>query len=181
MRASAQFVGRRQEEKVRRTHAIDGRHKCHGNSPAHLVDILQMLHHLNQSQDGADNAHRGSISTGCFVHLGLGFRPVLLHGHLEFHHLADSVQIGAVHRQVQRLAQKFVRDAICVLFERHDAVLARLGGKADDFINGLLRLLAPFNEHRAEVPDGPYEHRKRSSDQRRRDLGNIPDFPAFQQ
>jgi hypothetical protein len=63
---------------------------------------------------------------------------------LQFHHGSEFLEIGAVDRQRERLAEKRIRDLVEIPFQRNNAVLACLSGVADDFLdsgfgmNGLL-------------------------------------------
>ena len=61
----------RQEEHVGRPDAVHRGHKGHGDAAADLVDVRQVLHHLNQPQHGADNPDRRSVSAGLLEDLRL--------------------------------------------------------------------------------------------------------------
>ena len=42
---------------------------CH-----HFVDVREVLHHLNQAEHRADDAHRGRVAARAFEHFGFGLR-----------------------------------------------------------------------------------------------------------
>src|ERR1700722_12141902 len=53
------FSSYRKKEKVGGSDAIDGSHKGDRDPTADFVDVVEMLHDLNQAQDGADDADGG--------------------------------------------------------------------------------------------------------------------------
>ena len=54
--ANLQFSSRRKKEQIRRSHSVNGCHKCNGDPLSDLIDLVQMLHHLDQAEHGADDA-----------------------------------------------------------------------------------------------------------------------------
>ena len=54
--ADAHLAGEGQKEKIGDADAIDGGHKGHGDAAAHFLNIVQMLHHLDQAEHRAENA-----------------------------------------------------------------------------------------------------------------------------
>ena len=121
-----------------------------------------------------------------------GFAAALLEIQIQLHHLAQFLQIGSIHAQRNRLAEKRVGDAFQIGLERNDAVLARLGGVGDDLFDYLLGLLRLFEEDRAQILRGAdqgfqrsgYHHRSNGAaqhDHERGDLGNVGELSTLDQ
>ena len=57
--ADAHLAGKGQEEEIGGADAIDGGDKGDGDAAADLLNVVQVLHDLNQSQNGAEDADGG--------------------------------------------------------------------------------------------------------------------------
>ena len=62
--ADAHLAGEGQKEQVGDAHAVDGGDKGHGDAAAHFLDVVQMLHHLDQAEHRAENADGGREAAG---------------------------------------------------------------------------------------------------------------------
>src|ERR1700722_5564109 len=58
-----------QVEEIRGSDSINGGHECDRYAPSYFIDFIQMLHHLNQAEDGANDADGGGKSSGGLKHL----------------------------------------------------------------------------------------------------------------
>src|SRR5271163_2804474 len=94
----------RQKEEIGGGYAIDGSHEGNRDAAPHLVDIVQMLHNLNQAEYRTDDADGGRKSAGRFEDLGDSLLRVGLIIQLQFHDLSELDGIGAVDCQGQGLA-----------------------------------------------------------------------------
>src|ERR1051326_1045907 len=189
--ARLDLIGRGKQKEIRETDAIDRGHKCHGDAMPHLLNIGEILHYLNQSQHGADDANRRRVTSRTLERLGLVERMLFLDVDLKVHHLTDLLEIGPVDGQVQGLTQEGISDLLGVVFERHNSVFPRLGSVADDFINQRVGCLATVEQHMAESLDRARENGQRGIDQNctqcsaqhnkcSRDLSDVLDSSAFE-
>ena len=60
------------------------------------LDLIQMLHHLNEAQHCADNPDGRSISTCSLIHLGFGPTALLIGGDLQVHHLLQFLEVSTI-------------------------------------------------------------------------------------
>ena len=74
------------------------------------------------------------------------------------HHVAQFLQIGAIDGQGQRFAQERILNVQRFRFERNQAILARLGGVADQFLNSRIGRLRRVEEHMHEPNDRALEY-----------------------
>ena len=73
----AQLAAGGEKEQVGRADAINGSYECRRDTLADRFDIGQVLHHVNQADDRADDSDGGRITAGGLVHFGLCFALVL--------------------------------------------------------------------------------------------------------
>ena len=151
--ADLELAGGGQEEQVGGAHAVNRGDEGHGDAAAHFVNVVQVLHHLDEAQDRPDNANRGRESAGRLEHLGNALFVLGLIIQFKLHHLAQFLGFGAVHRQHQRLAKEGLLDVFEFAVERHNAFLAGLMGKADDFFNQFLRVCLRIKKDVAQSLD----------------------------
>ena len=57
--ANAHFSGQREEKEIRNADSIDGGDKRNGNAAAHFLDIVEMLHDLDEAEHRAEDADGG--------------------------------------------------------------------------------------------------------------------------
>lgn len=70
--------GGRQQEQVGGTHAINRRHERYRDAAAHLSYVVQLLHHLDQPQNRADDSHGGRVSAGVLEDACVAFGALFL-------------------------------------------------------------------------------------------------------
>src|ERR1700760_4166839 len=63
MNADLQLAGRWQKEKIGAAHSVNRRHKGNGDAAPYVIDLIEMLHHLNQAEHGAQDADRWRKAT----------------------------------------------------------------------------------------------------------------------
>jgi len=97
-----------QEYYVGAENAVDGGHKRHGNTAPDLVEVLEVLHHLYQSEDGPDDADRGSIPSRGFPDAHFLFSAIDFDIGVKTHHFAENTKVGSVRGQTQSLPKKRV-------------------------------------------------------------------------
>jgi hypothetical protein len=83
------FVATRQQDDIRQAHAVHSGDEGHGDSVPHFLDICQVLHHLNQPHDRADDANGRGVTAGAFEDPGLGERLVFVQVDFQLHHVTD--------------------------------------------------------------------------------------------
>src|SRR6266699_2906602 len=135
MRSCLQLRGRRKENYVGDAHTVDGCYKGYSDATPDLIDIGEVLHHLNKSQDRPDDPDSRRITSSCFVDFGLGVRILLKQPDLELHDVPDFGRFDAVNSEVQRLLEKRVLYGSGLRLKRHYSVLARQSGKFDDLFD----------------------------------------------
>ena len=86
-------------EEVGGTDAVDGGHEGYGDAASDFVDLVEVLHDLNQSEDRADDADGGGKASGRLEYLGNLLFVLGLVIEFEFHDLAELFGLGAVDRQ----------------------------------------------------------------------------------
>jgi hypothetical protein len=94
-----------------------------------------MLHHLNETEHGADDSDGRGVAACRLKHFCGGLLTLLLDANVEFHHLADFLQVGTVHREVQRFAQERILHGFGILLEGDDTALAGLRRVGDDLLD----------------------------------------------
>src|SRR3954468_19823611 len=77
------------EEKIGRSNSVDGGHKGNRDAAANFADIIEMLHHLDQTKHRADDAHGRRKSAGGFEYFGNVIFVLGLIVEFQFHHLAN--------------------------------------------------------------------------------------------
>ena len=129
--ARLELVPHGKQNQVGEAHAVHRRDKGDGNAMADALDIVEMLHDLDQTEHRSDDADRRGITAGGLEHLGFGFPTPLGNFDFEFHHAPQVLQIHAVDREQERLAEKRIGQFFHLAFERHDPGAARLPRKLE--------------------------------------------------
>ena len=62
--ADAHLAGEGQKEEIGDAHAVDGGDKGDGDAAADFLNVVEMLHHLNQPEHRAENADGGRKASG---------------------------------------------------------------------------------------------------------------------
>src|SRR6185312_16332323 len=187
--AYPQLAGHGQEAQIGGGHAIDGGHKGHGDAAPHLLDVVEVLHYLNKAENGADDADGGGEAAGGIKGLDGALGLLGLVAEFEFHIVAQLLRLGAIHRQHQSLAQKGFLDALQVLVEGYDALLAGLLGKADDLVDQAMQVRLLAEEDGLQLRKAAHDHVQRElkhdraqgaadDDQGRGGLENLTDVTA---
>ncbi len=88
-----------QKDKIRQGDTVNGGYKSDGDSVADALDILQMLHDLNEAKDSADDANGGSVAAGGFEHFRFSLAAAGGCFDFEFHDAAQILQVGAIDGQ----------------------------------------------------------------------------------
>ena len=154
MHAGAQFGGRGQKKDVRRTDTIDRRHECYRDAVADLLDVFQVLHHLNQPHHGPDDADGRRVAAGGVPDLGFRLGFVLGQRDVDLHHFAQFGQVRAVHRQAERFAQKGIGHGRGVGLEADNALLPCFGRELNHGGDHGRRIGASIEKYRAQAAKG---------------------------
>src|SRR4030067_602099 len=109
MNGILELAGKGQKKKIRHAHAVDGGDKRHGDSGTELARIGKVIHLVDQPHDRTDDADGRTVATQAVIDLGGGSVVVLLGGNVYLENLADRIRLGAVHKQLQAFAGKFIR------------------------------------------------------------------------
>ncbi len=86
--ANPQLPCDRKEEEICQADSIDGGDECHGDAAAHFIDLVEMLHDLNQAENGADNSYGWRKAAGRFKQLRNFFFLLFFVVEFEFDDLA---------------------------------------------------------------------------------------------
>src|SRR5690606_16698069 len=119
-----QLVAGGEEEQVRRCDTVNRSDEGHGDALPHQVDVVEVLHYLDQAEDRSDDADGRGVAAGGFVDLGFSFPLPLLRIEFNRHDAAQLLDIGTVHTERERLLQKRVGDPVDFRFQGDDAVAA---------------------------------------------------------
>ncbi len=140
--ADAHLAGEGQEEEIGDAHAVDGGDKGDGDAAAHLLNVVQMLHDLNQPQHRAENADGGREASGRLEDRGQPLFALRGGVQADAHDLAQLGGLGAVHGQHQGLLEEGILNGLQVGVQRDDAVAAGLVGEGDQQADELVVVLA---------------------------------------
>ena len=133
----------REEDQVGRADAVDGRDERDGDARPQLGRIGQVLHHVDQSEHRAENAHGRRIAARRLEHARRRFFGIEAAHALAFEHRPDRRRRRAVDGQRQAPLQERIVGLFDVVFQLHDAFLARFHREAadgGDHVFGVLRL-----------------------------------------
>ena len=129
-----------QKKEVGGADTVDGGDEGHGDAAAYFGGVVQVLHHLNETEHGADDSDGGRESTGGLEHFR-NMRFVLgLIVELLLHHFANFLRLGAIDSEHEALFEKGIIHLFEDGIEGDDAVLASLPGVFDDFGDKQLRI-----------------------------------------
>jgi len=179
-----------EEDEVCHGYAIDGGDEGDGDATADLVDVGEVLHDLDESEDGADDADSGRVASGGLEDGGNLFFDLGFVVELELHDLADLCGFGAVDGEHESLSEKRIRDGGEVSVEGDDAAPACLVGEGDDLSESCFAVRAFMEEDFNDGFEGGEEdvHRKlehdsaegaTDDDHGRSGLGDLGDAAAF--
>ena len=188
--ANFELAGRRQKKQVGGAHAVNRGDESHGDAAPDFINVIQVLHHLDESENRADDADGGRKSSGSLENLGYAFLVLGLIIEFKLHHLAKFLRLGAIHGQHQGFAKEWFFDVFEVAIERHNSFLAGSMRKSDNFLHQVLRIALCIEEDIAQLfeagnndaerelqhhgADGPAKHNHRG--RRLDDLGKLSAF-----
>ena len=124
------LAGEGQKEEIGDAHSVNGGHKGYGDSAADFLNVVEMLHHLDQAEHRAENSDgRRKAASGLEDRWAavLGFHRGV---EADPHDLAQLGGLGAVHGEHERLLEKWILDGPQVGVERNHTVAAALLAKA---------------------------------------------------
>ena len=125
VQADAHLAGEGQEEEIGDADSVDGGDEGDGDAAAHLLDVVEVLHHLDQPQHRAENADGGRESAGGLEDRG---KPLFALGggiEADAHDLAQFGGLGAVDGQHEGLLEKGILDGLA---DRRRVRRRRCGG-----------------------------------------------------
>ena len=127
-----QAGGDRQVDDVRGGDAEQRRDEGGGDRRAERLGLVEVAEHVDEAEDGADDAHRRGVAAGLVERLH-SRRVALAHGVvLGLEDVGDEVGVGAVDDELQALLGVRVLDRAGDLVEGQQAVAARGLGVADE-------------------------------------------------
>ena len=94
--AELEFAGGGEADEVGHGDAVDGGDEGDGDAAADLVDVGEVLHDLDEAEDGADDADGGRVAASGFEDGGDLFFDLGFVVEFELHDLADFGGLGAV-------------------------------------------------------------------------------------
>ena len=118
------------------------------------VDVVEMLHDLDESEHGAQNADGGRKAAGRLEDRG---QPLLVFGdgvEADAHDLAQLRGLGAVDGQHEGLFQEGILDGLQVGVERDHAAAAGLVGEGDQLADQLRVVFARRGEDVSQAAEG---------------------------
>ena len=130
--AEFQFARGGEADKVGDGDSVDGGDEGDGDAAADLVDVGEVLHDLDEAEDGADDADGRRVAAGGFEDGGDLFFDLGLVVELELHDLADLAGFGAVDGEHEGLFEEGISDGDEIAIEGDDAALAGLVCECDD-------------------------------------------------
>ena len=119
--ALSQLAGKRQQDQVRRTDAIDRRDERDRDAGTELGRIGQVLHHVDQADHGAEDADGRRIAASRLEHSCRHIVPVGEHLDLDLERMPDLRLAGPVDRHGQRAPQERIRFLVELRLEGEDA------------------------------------------------------------
>ena len=134
--AELELAGGGEADEIGDGDAVDGGDESDGDAAADLVDVGEILHDLDEAEDGADDADGGGVAAGSFEDGGDFFFDLGFVVELELHDLADFAGLGAVDGEHEGLFEEGIGDGGEVGVERDDAASAGLVGEGDDLREG---------------------------------------------
>ena len=127
-----QARGDREVDDVGRGDAEQRRDERGGDRRAERLGLVEVAEHVDEAEDGADDAHRRGVAAGLVERLH-GRGVALAHGVvLGLEDVGDEVGVGAVDDELQALLGVRVLDRAGDLVEREQAVAAGGLGVADE-------------------------------------------------
>ena len=127
--ADAHFAGEGEEEEVGDADAVDGSHEGDSDTAADLLNVVEVLHDLDESEDGAEDADGGGEAAGGLEDGGEAFFDFGGGVEADLHDFAQLAGLGAVDGERQGLAKEGVFDGLQIVVERDDAIAASLVGE----------------------------------------------------
>ena len=125
-------AGQRQPHDVGAHDAPQGRDERAGDQVAELVRLAEVLQHVDQADDRADDADRRGVA----AHVGEELRALLvgrpLGRDLPLEDVPQLLGVGAVDGGLQAVPQEVVVDPLGRLLQREQPLAARALGQADD-------------------------------------------------
>src|SRR5271156_2266890 len=134
--AELEFTSGGKTDEVGHSNAVDGGDESNGDAPSDLVDVGEVLHDLDESEDCADDADGGRVAAcgfkdGRYFFFDLGFVV-----ELELHDLADFGWLGAVDGEHKGLFKKGIGDVRKIGVEGDDTASASLVGEGNQLCKG---------------------------------------------
>ncbi len=108
--ADFHLAGDGQIEEVGGAHAVNGGDESDGNAAADFVNLVEVLHGLDEAENRADDANRGSEAAGGLEDLRNLFFVFGLIVELEFDHFAEFLGFGAIDGQHEGFSEERVID-----------------------------------------------------------------------
>ena len=130
--AEFEFAGGGKADEVGDGDSVDGGDEGDGDAATDLVDVGEVLHDLDEAEDGADDADGGRVAACGFEDCGDFFFDLGFVVELELHDLADLAGLGAVDGEHEGLLEEGIGDGGEIGVERDDAALAGFVGEGDD-------------------------------------------------
>ena len=127
----------------------------------------------------------GEVAAGALKHPRLGQALIFAQLDFQLHHVADFLQIGAIHSQIEGLAEERILNLHGFVLERHQAVAAGRGGVADQLLDyrvGGFNLVQEYMDQAAgrayqHMHGGAHHHCAARSAQDNDGGGNLRDVP----
>ena len=133
--SDSQFPGGGRQEEVSGPDAVNSGDKCDCDAASDLVDLVEMLHDLDQSYDCANDSYRRGEAARRFEDLRDFFFQLRVVVESKLHDLPKLARLGSIHCHHQRSLQKGVRDIRERFVEGDDSVAPGTVSVSNQFLN----------------------------------------------
>ena len=149
LKSCLNLIRRRQEKEVRGCYAINRGHKGDRDAAAHLLDVFQMFHHLDETQHRADDSDRRRVAAGRLVYLGQA-SPACAPSRCRAPSCCEVPADPSHRRSASAPCEEMDRRCWQIGFQRNDAVLTGLGCISHDLFD---RVLGDWACSKKTLPD----------------------------
>ena len=150
----AEFAGDGEGDEVGEADAVDGGDEGDGDAAANLIDFIEVLHDLDESEDGADDSDGWGEASGGFIDAGqlvFGFGAGV---EFKLHDGAQLAGLGAIDGEHEGAAHEGIGDVGQFGVERDDAVAARLLGQFGEAVDLIAGAGTGLEQDDAEIAHG---------------------------
>jgi hypothetical protein len=161
------FCGDGQQQQIREKNSINGGYESSGDACAHLLNVIEMLHDLDEADGGARHAKGRGIPRSGFVKGGGAIRLRGESFYIRVEQSFDGFFSDSIHGQTQGFAKKGIFNLFGVVFERNNASGSGGASQSDKRFDDLPVLILGSAEHQWEHAQRKFRLRQRHADEHR--------------